>query len=220
MEGAATIFETIWRERNDLVHNGKCIPLNQLIIHTNRRLLELIQNQDTTEVTPTTWLPPPIGWHMCNTDVAMGVNSSAGAAVFRIDDGSITDIHTTRIMQCDPLAGELYTLTWGAEQAAKLGLKNVIFQSDSKGVVEAIKGVFSKDSDLHFNITNLVVRFHATAKKFELWEACWIPRIANCVAHDVARWANRSSRFGEVEPSNFHSFLHVSTADGCSNDLS
>uniref|UniRef100_A0A803QB76 Reverse transcriptase domain-containing protein n=1 Tax=Cannabis sativa TaxID=3483 RepID=A0A803QB76_CANSA len=190
MGGSATIFEAIWRERNDLVHNGKSTPVNQLIIHTNRRLLELMQHQDTTTVAPTIWLPPLKG-------------------------GTCA---TLTLLWCDPLAGELYTLTWGAEQAVKLGLKNVIFQSDSKGAVEAINGALSKNSDMHFNITDLVNRFLDSAKKFELWEACWIPRTANGVAHAVAKWANRSSHVGEIEPSNFHSFLHVSTADGCSND--
>uniref|UniRef100_A0A803Q460 RNase H type-1 domain-containing protein n=1 Tax=Cannabis sativa TaxID=3483 RepID=A0A803Q460_CANSA len=167
------------------------------------------------EIISATWLHPPTGCYMCNIDVAMGENRSVGAAIFRIDDGSITHIHTTRIMQCDPLAGELYTLCWGAVVAAKLALKHVTFQSDSKGAVEAIKGINSKDFGLHYNITDLVVRFHTSAKNFDLWDVCWIPRKLNCVAHDVAKWAIRSCRFEEIELSNFDSFLRATAADGC-----
>uniref|UniRef100_A0A803QBR4 Reverse transcriptase domain-containing protein n=1 Tax=Cannabis sativa TaxID=3483 RepID=A0A803QBR4_CANSA len=116
------------------------------------------------------WLPPPEGWYICNTDVAIGQTQSVGAAIFRNDKGEITSIHTTRIQYSEPQAGELATLCWGAENAFNLGHKNIIFQCDSARAVSAISIDSNALDKLHYNIKDIASKFKDLSSKFDLWE--------------------------------------------------
>ncbi|KAM6582333.1 hypothetical protein CsatB_009335 [Cannabis sativa] len=123
--GPAGVFESIWKERNSLVHGRNSTPLAVILTHINRRLDELAKvHQPAGSIQPN-WLPPTAGWLMCNTDVAVGESHTAGAAVFKNEDGAIIKIYTFRIGYHDPLAGEIVA-RYGAKMASKLDYKNVI----------------------------------------------------------------------------------------------
>uniref|UniRef100_A0A803NH51 Reverse transcriptase domain-containing protein n=1 Tax=Cannabis sativa TaxID=3483 RepID=A0A803NH51_CANSA len=187
LEGAAIIMERLWNLRNSVVHMNTTIPLNIVVHNINRRLAELDGKQDAQHSLQTEWLPPPTNWRMCNTDVAIGIQVSAGAAVFCDDQGTITNVFTTKLFYRDSLAGEISSLCSGAEAAVQLGLKMVIFQSDSVGAIEAVKSNSQSISTLNHNVQQLVAKFQGLTSKLDLWEINWIPRKLNGVAHDVAQ---------------------------------
>uniref|UniRef100_A0A803QMD5 RNase H type-1 domain-containing protein n=1 Tax=Cannabis sativa TaxID=3483 RepID=A0A803QMD5_CANSA len=133
----------------------------------------------------------------------------AGAAIFRNDQGTFSHVSTKRFSYSDSLPGEVATLVWGAKSAQRLGLHNVVFLSDS---VEAVNSVCWKrlqglSTSLHHNVQDLVSSFHDSANQLGLWEASWIPRRNNGVAHAVAKWALDANQFGNIELSNFDSSL-------------
>uniref|UniRef100_A0A803QDC9 RNase H type-1 domain-containing protein n=1 Tax=Cannabis sativa TaxID=3483 RepID=A0A803QDC9_CANSA len=179
------------------------------------RLAELDGKQNAQHSLQTEWLPPPINWRMCNTDAAIGNRVSARAAVFRDEQGTITNAFTTKLFYRDSLAGEIASLCSGAEAAVQLGLKMVIFQSDSVGAIEAVKSNSQSIASLNHNVQQLVTKFQGLTSKLVLWEINWIPRKLNGVAHEVAQWAIRTYIFGRVGLPNFDSFLSDERTDGC-----
>ncbi|XP_060969524.1 uncharacterized protein LOC133036798 [Cannabis sativa] len=212
--GAALIFESIWKERNSILHGKQPIPLKVRIDHINSRLCELDSIQECTDPLNTEWNPPPEGWIACNSDVAIGQSQSTGAVVFRDAYGTILGISTFKSHFSDPLPGEVDAICEGAAAAINFGFRNVIFQSDLLNAVSAMK---SRDSDvqkLHFNIQDKVKKFIDLSAKFNLHEVIWTPRSCNGVAHSVARWANRNNMFGVLDLANFDDFLQLIVADG------
>uniref|UniRef100_A0A803Q406 RNase H type-1 domain-containing protein n=1 Tax=Cannabis sativa TaxID=3483 RepID=A0A803Q406_CANSA len=122
-----------------------------------------------------------------------------GAAIFRDHNGQFKRIYTFKCQHCDSLAGEVAALYEGAAAAVKLGFNNVIFQSDSSNAIEAIL-LSPKDIKLlHHNIQEILRKFHLTVTHLNLWEACWIPRSCNRVAHFAAQEANRNLVFGQFD---------------------
>uniref|UniRef100_A0A803PU25 RNase H type-1 domain-containing protein n=1 Tax=Cannabis sativa TaxID=3483 RepID=A0A803PU25_CANSA len=180
-----------------------------VLFHTNRRLMEMLNlcNQENSQNQYS--LQPPPGWTFCNTDIAIGDNFSVGAAIFRNDQGRVFHACTKRFSYSDALAGEVAALSWGAESAKAMAINNIVFLSD---LAEAVKAVCcSKLQDrstmLHHNIQDLVYLFLDSANLLGLWEASWIPRTNNGVAHSVAKWALDTNQFGTIDLSSFDSSL-------------
>uniref|UniRef100_A0A803Q7E5 Reverse transcriptase n=1 Tax=Cannabis sativa TaxID=3483 RepID=A0A803Q7E5_CANSA len=214
LEGAAIIFEKIWFERNQVVHHRHRTPTKIILQLIDKRLQEALQTPICGVGSMLQWMPPPEGWCICNTDVAIGKSQSVGAAIFSNHKGEITSIHSTRIQHIEPLAGEIATLCWGADRAINLGHKNIIFQSDSAEAVTAISKE-NKDLDkLHHNVKDIVSKFIEFSANFDLWEVSWIPRIHNSVAHNAAQRALHSQLLGSFEAPNFFGFPPSSMGDG------
>ncbi|KAM6574657.1 hypothetical protein CsatA_022984 [Cannabis sativa] len=212
--GAAAIFAEIWRIRNKFTHDHIQDPIPVAISHINRRIRELTAVQDGFCNSQLCWLPPPPGWLMCNTDISLGNNDAVGAAIFRNDKGQTIKIHTFQCYYRDSLAGEMFALVKGAELASSMGYSNVIFQSDSKNAIDALQSNRSSTSTQHHNIQSLLERFHCAAASLNLWEANWIQRNCNGVAHEAARWANRNRVFGNFDLANFGGSLYPWDTDG------
>uniref|UniRef100_A0A803QHJ4 Reverse transcriptase domain-containing protein n=1 Tax=Cannabis sativa TaxID=3483 RepID=A0A803QHJ4_CANSA len=212
--GAAIIFDSIWKERNSIIHEGRSTPIEVIIKLINLRLHELVPSCTPRAVEQTCWNPPPEGWVTCNSDVAIGRYHSAGAAVFRDASGTILNVVSFRATNCDPLSGEIAAIHEGAAAAVHFGYRNVVFQSDSLDAVNAIRSNPMETNKLQFNIQDKVANFFILSRSLNLWEVQWIPRSCNCVAHSAAHWANRYNIFGVLDLATFDDFLQQYTADG------
>uniref|UniRef100_A0A803P2D8 Reverse transcriptase domain-containing protein n=1 Tax=Cannabis sativa TaxID=3483 RepID=A0A803P2D8_CANSA len=212
--GAAIIFQSIWRARNVLIHDKKSTPPPATVTNINNRIVELLNAHSNPTNQLREWLPPPVGWLTCNTDIAISTNHSAGAAIFRDHNGQFKRIYTFKCQHCDSLAGEVAALYEGAAAAVKLGFNNVIFQSDSSNAIEAILLSPQDIKLLHHNIQEIVSKFHLTVTQLNLWEACWIPRSCNRVAHFAAQEANRNLEFGQFDSLSVFGSLQSPTVDG------
>ncbi|KAM6583488.1 hypothetical protein CsatB_010490 [Cannabis sativa] len=212
--GAAIIFESIWKERNSLLHGKQQTPLKVQVQYINSRFHEMNTIKESTNPPNMEWNPPPEGWIACNSDIAIGQSQATRAAVFRDTTGSILCVTTFRSTHCDPLPGEISAIIEGAAAAAKFGFKNVIFQNDSLNAVSALKSNTADIQKLHFNIQEKVKKFIDLSAEFNIHEIIWTPRSCNGVAHSVAQWENRNNIFGVLDIPNFDDFLQMIAADG------
>uniref|UniRef100_A0A803QSN5 Reverse transcriptase domain-containing protein n=1 Tax=Cannabis sativa TaxID=3483 RepID=A0A803QSN5_CANSA len=103
--GAAIIFESIWKERNSLLHGKQQTPLKVQVQYINSRFHEMNTIKESTNPPNMEWNPPPEGWIACNSDIAIGQSQATRAAVFRDTTGSILCVTTFRSTHCDPLPG-------------------------------------------------------------------------------------------------------------------
>uniref|UniRef100_A0A803P6Z1 RNase H type-1 domain-containing protein n=1 Tax=Cannabis sativa TaxID=3483 RepID=A0A803P6Z1_CANSA len=215
LEGRTIIFQNIWRVRNALIHDKKTTPLRATVININSRLLELLEIHSITTGTISDWLPPrpPAGWITCNTDIAIGNNQSAGAAIFR-DHNSQTKVSILSRSNIVIQAGEVAALCEGAIEAVRQGYKNVIFQSNSSNAIEVLLKTPQDIKLLHYNIQELVCKFHHSMASLNLWEACWIPKPYNRVAHSVAQGANCCKAFGHFDSPSAFGSPHSLIANG------
>ncbi|XP_060960657.1 uncharacterized protein LOC133031214 [Cannabis sativa] len=71
LKGAAIIFEKIWSERNKVVHQQQCTPTKIILQLIDNRLQKAFQTLQCGPAPMMQWLPPPEGWFICNTDVAI-----------------------------------------------------------------------------------------------------------------------------------------------------
>ncbi|XP_060968697.1 uncharacterized protein LOC115720552 [Cannabis sativa] len=197
--GATIIFESIWRERNNLSHGGSPTPIGSILQHINLRIQEISEDSKPQVAELKAWLPPPPGWVMCNTDVSIGKLQAAVAAVFRNETGAITNCFTFRLAVREPLLGKTMTLCKGTEEVAKQGFRKVIFQNDCANAISALKTKLQDINSLNFNIQEPVHKFIGISSSFNLWEASWIPRNLNGVAHSLAKWANQNNSFGWLD---------------------
>ncbi|KAM6551450.1 hypothetical protein CsatB_001258 [Cannabis sativa] len=197
--GAAVIFESIWRERNNISHGGSATPIGSILQHINTRIGEILEDLRPQVAELKAWLPPPPGWVMCNSDVSISNSQAAGAVVFRNEAGVFINCITFRLTVCDPLLVETMAICKGAEEAIKQGFRKVIFQSDCCNSVSALKAKMQDIGSLNFNIQELVLNFNRLKDSFTHSEVSWIPRNFNGVADSVAKWANLNNSFGRFD---------------------
>uniref|UniRef100_A0A803PXV1 Reverse transcriptase domain-containing protein n=1 Tax=Cannabis sativa TaxID=3483 RepID=A0A803PXV1_CANSA len=195
----AKIHERLKMFWNNLSHGSSPTPIGAIIQHINLRIQEISDDSEPKAAVLKTWLPPPPGWVICNKDVSIGKSQTAGAAVFRDETGAVINCFTFRLTVSEPLLGETMTLCKGAEEAAKKGFRKVIFQNDCANAISALKTKLQDINSLNFNIQELVLKFIGISSSFNLWEASWIPRILNSVAHSLAKWANQNNCFGWLD---------------------
>ncbi|XP_060969677.1 uncharacterized protein LOC133036919 [Cannabis sativa] len=219
--GAAIIFESIWRVRNKLCHEGNPTPICLVIQGINQRLKEIeLQNSNLSATFhDSQGFAPPPGWLICNSDISIGKSQSAGASIFFDEDNRIVKIVTFLSNYCVPLPGELHAISKGAESAVSLGYKNVIFLSDSAAAIDAIRIARSDCNNLHYNLRELIPSFLTATDSLCNWETHWISRRHNGVAHALAKWANQTNTFGTFDLSDFDGSLQSWIADGCVVDM-
>ncbi|KAF4395935.1 hypothetical protein F8388_013104 [Cannabis sativa] len=151
------IVETMWKERNSIIHGGDRSIVRELILHLNRRISEhrLVATGDVEEVC--VWSPPPVSWMCCNCDVAMSKDGSVIATVARDEKGSILTIKAENLLVSDPKVAEAHAICMAADLSVERRMGKVIFQSDNLRVVNAFSAEFESAAD--FNLANLRCRF-------------------------------------------------------------
>jgi ribonuclease HI len=210
----AVLLWVAWQNRNNKVWNDTCIQAQQLGYQAARYwhdwavVNSLLQDQlqpapNATAATNTVlWQQPPQGYLKCNVDASFYnlAGSTGWGWVLRDAHGGFklagSNIVPTTF---SVLEGEALALVEAMEEVIQRGFPFVIFESDSKLVVDAIHSRQSGVSEFSLLISHIqsLLRLH------NYFEVKYVRRQANKVAHYLARAAFSMSRrrvFDSVPP--------------------
>jgi ribonuclease HI len=150
------------------------------------------------------WIHPIPEYIKFNTDAAVGLSSSSIAVVARNWRGEVVLALSKRVNTTIPLQAEAEALLWADHIAAELGAEEVIFESDSKVCIDELNIVNVLN---HWRIRNRLHTFLLISNNHPLWSCNWAPRVANGVAHFLARWSLQNRFWGtfvfELSPPSF-----------------
>jgi ribonuclease HI len=211
---AAVLLWFIWNNRNNMVWNDTGLSPQQIGAQAfvywqqwamiNGILTE--QQQPAGQVgaasSSVQWIQPPVGFFKCNVDASF--YNTAGATgcgwVLRDCRGQFQLAGSNiKMASLSILEGEAWALIEAMEEMIHRGLSFVIFESDSKLVVDAISSRQVGVSDFSILISHIktLLRFN------NYFEVKYVKRQANKVAHSLARAAFSMSRrcvFDSVPP--------------------
>jgi ribonuclease HI len=202
---AAVLMWFIWQNRNNIVWNATSLISQQIGVQAlvywqqwamvNGMFQD--QQQAATQINAANrvvqWNQPPFGYLKCNVDASFFnmVGATGCGWVLRNCRGQF-QLAGTNIMKASltVLEGEAMALIEAMEEVIHRGLSFVIFESDSKLVVDAISSCQAGVSD--FSI--LISHIQALLRLNNYFEVKYVKRQANKVAHSLARAAFSMSR--------------------------
>jgi ribonuclease HI len=211
---AAVLMWFIWQNRNNIVWNDSKLSAQQVGVQAltfwNQwaTINGFFHEQQQAVLPPTAannivqWNQPPFGFLKCNVDASFfnmaGVTGSGWIlrdyrGQFQLAGSNI--IHASLSV----LEGEAMALIEAMEEVIHRGLSFVIFESDSKLMVDAISSRQAGVSD--FSI--LISHIQSLLRLNNYFEVKYVKRQANKVAHSLARAAFSMSRrciFDSVPP--------------------
>ncbi|KAF4380018.1 hypothetical protein G4B88_030010 [Cannabis sativa] len=138
---ALCVVETVWQERNSIVHSQLRRPISKVAFTVNSKIRDHIMVASNAVVDFCEWRPPPESWLCCNYDIAYD------------EDGVI--LATVRSSTTDLLIGEGLAVCMAAELMIEMRAKYVIFQSDNVEVTRDLSTDIG--IDIHFKLTHLRV---------------------------------------------------------------
>ncbi|XP_058726695.1 uncharacterized protein LOC131598074 [Vicia villosa] len=174
----AVTIESMWKSRNDLIWNNERendSRVGWLAHHNWQEWLSAQRVKDNNNGIhqPLNWNPPPQGW--CLRD-DLDNFIAAGVAW---DPGNLS------VLEAEALA-----LKEAIQGFVPLNLGNIIFESDSLGVVQAFHSVTVCISKFYTIIKDIQLLL----QNFPNFEVKFVKRQANMVAHLLAKAANSYTR--------------------------
>jgi ribonuclease HI len=199
----AVMVWTLWNNRNNAVWNGEHEQGSRIGVKAYQQWLdwEIVQNiqqqssnNNVHQQQVVQWQKPSPGWLKCNTDAAFHNDSNQTSAGWILRDhlGRFVMAGTTWIQgKCSSLEGEAIALFEAIKAMEQHRFTHIIFESDSKNVVDAIHSLrfgYSEFSTIICNIRNALSLNQNFLVEF-------VRRQANMVAHSLVRaaifWASR-----------------------------
>ncbi|XP_060965574.1 uncharacterized protein LOC133034497 [Cannabis sativa] len=192
---ASIVVETIWRVRNDLIHNNSRLNVMKCIDQICNSYAEL---HDTFLPSPApslseTWRAPPQEWVKLNCDVRVGLDSMCTAVVARNHLGKVVRVYTARLDFSDALCGEAAACCAAVSMALEANFQFVLVESDSRVVINALNGMES-----HWAIENYISFCTKSSPSFICCNFVYARRTCNFVAHNVANWAFVNKLYGII----------------------
>jgi ribonuclease HI len=137
------------------------------------------------------WRKPRSGWLKCNVDASISPGSVGWGLCVRNADGRFVAAGTNNCSyKLNVVESEAKALLEAMQEAIKRGWTNMIFESDSKIVVEAIQVKATGISDMNSIITSIKMLLHCNSN----FEVKFVRRQANIAAHTLARVASSWTR--------------------------
>jgi ribonuclease HI len=192
----AMVVWSLWNNRNNKVWNdtndpGRNLGFKARHLWEDWYVVQQVQhdaagvNQLQQEIV---WQKPILGWYKCNVDAGFHreVNKTSISWCLRDHQGRFVMAETTWFDENHSIVeGEALALLEALRAMTNRNMQQVIFESDSKNVVDAVhhyRGGYSEFSCLVAHINNLLASSSNFVVKF-------IKRQANMVAHTLARAA-------------------------------
>jgi ribonuclease HI len=202
---AAVLIWFIWQLRNNKVWNSSTVNAYQTGLqaaaywHQWATINGVFTNHDQpiqqriTAPTVVHWQQPPLGVLKCNVDASFYTADGATGCGWCLRDSSgHFKLAGTNIVNSSysVVEGEALAIIEAMEELSYRGLQSVIFESDSKQVVDAISSTQNGISE--FSI--LIAHIQTLLSSHNYFEVKYIKRQANNVAHTLARAAYSMSR--------------------------
>jgi ribonuclease HI len=192
----AVVVWMIWRNRNNSIWNnekesGRGIGMKARQFWLEWNSVQQLQHNNGAAVqqnSQSSWQPPPPNWFKCNVDAGFhqAENKTSLGWCLRDQRGHCIAAGTAwNEGQYSILEGEAVALLHALREMEQRGLSQVIFETDSKNVVDAIqhfRGGNSEFSSIISHINNVLLVHPNFMVKFS-------KRQANMVAHMLARVA-------------------------------
>ncbi|CAJ2634618.1 unnamed protein product [Trifolium pratense] len=198
----AMLVWILWNNRNNCVWNDNNEPGTSLGVKTRHlwnewfSVAQVQQNrsQIAQQQQDTRWQKPVQGWYKCNVDAAFHKerNRSSFGWCLRDDEGRFVMAETTWLNgNCSIIEGESIALLEALKVLEQRGISHVIFETDSKSVVDAIHNLRSGSSEF----SSIICLIKNTLLCNPNFKVKFIKRQANMVAHTLARaaisWSSR-----------------------------
>ncbi|XP_060961858.1 uncharacterized protein LOC115709516 [Cannabis sativa] len=192
---ASIIVDTIWRVRNDKVHNNCLVDFNKYFDNICTSYADMYDSllSSPTPVLKEAWSPPPLDWIKLNCDVKVGLESMCIVVVVRNHLGRVIRVQAAREDFSDALCGEAAACCLAVSVALDIGSKYVIVENDSRVVIDAINGKGSR-----WAIENYISFCTKSSLSFSSCCFSYVSRTCNFAAHNVARWAFTHHVFGSL----------------------
>jgi ribonuclease HI len=192
----AMLAWVLWQNRNNQVWNnvqetGRSLGLKARCLWNEWNEAQLVYHGplfSTQQQQPLRWEKPQHGWYKCNIDAGFhkDLNKTSTGWCLRDHMGRFVMAETTWVDgNYSIIEGEAIALLEAMKSMEQRRISNVIFETDSKSVVDAIHyshGGNSEFSLLVYHINNLLSFCQNFVVKF-------VKRQANMVAHTLARAA-------------------------------
>ncbi|KAL5572064.1 hypothetical protein UlMin_021661 [Ulmus minor] len=183
---ASILLDSIWRIRNSVLH-GNTLPnpssSYQLISKSFTATMNALKPNSLPLVS--TWSPPLEGWTKINFDAATCPSFSVAAAVVRDWRGKVIKWQVRELVTSDPLEAEAAALEVAISLAIQESLTNVVFEGDSKLVIDNL--LDSSLTDL-WQVSVCLYNCRFSLQSIPCWSAVFVPRSCNFCAHNLARW--------------------------------
>ncbi|KAL5569345.1 hypothetical protein UlMin_025920 [Ulmus minor] len=144
-----------------------------------------IRNSPNSLPLVSTWSPPLEGWTKINFDAATCPSFSVAAAVVRDWHGKVIKWQVRELLTSDPLEAEAAALEVAISLAIQESLTNVVFEGDSKLVIDNL--LDSSLTDL-WQVSICLDNCRVRLQSIPCWSAVFVPRSCNFCAHNLARW--------------------------------
>lgn len=119
---AAVFVETIWKERNSIIHGGAATgfeAVSHSITSSMSLYLQVLLHEESEPLLPhpVRWTPPPPTWVKINVDGVVRQDRSIVAAVARGASSDVLAIHSKEVPCSEPLVAEAAALLFGMDMA-------------------------------------------------------------------------------------------------------
>jgi ribonuclease HI len=195
----------IWQQRNNKVWQDITVSANQIGMQAGSYWNQwaavngLLQDQQqpthrrAAENYTVQWQQPPTGFLKCNVDASFFHSDGATGWGWCVRDSrGFFQLAGTNVVHStlNVLEGEALAILEAMEEMIHRGITFVIFESDSKLVVDAILSTHVGISEFSVLISHIqdLLRMH------NYFEVKYVKRQANMVAHSLARAAFSMSR--------------------------
>ncbi|KAL3627076.1 hypothetical protein CASFOL_028439 [Castilleja foliolosa] len=138
----AILWDKVWFNRNIILHGGKVIPANKLLLLISVQAKDhwdsYAQANKKRSSSNQRWIPPPVGWLKINTDAAFANGESTSGIIIKNHPGSIVPAATFKHNCPDVITAECLALHDACIIANFLKIKNAAFHSDCINAVTSI----------------------------------------------------------------------------------
>jgi ribonuclease HI len=185
-----------WMRRNEVIHGGRFTHPNRIVSSTEQAIEDFNTAMDrggepvlaNSNLSPGGWKAPEVGWLKANWDAA--IDESRGrtglGVIIRDSNGVMTAARCVTKQGClNPAVGEAKAVLAAFQFCRELGIQQVHFEGDAKGVVDAIR---SEAVDRGW-MGHVIEDIKQELRDFENTLISFVKRDGNRVAHVLARSA-------------------------------